>query len=892
MQVQPLLRLTVMADCSQFASNVNVIPMLVEHPTMRVFMQNVDINVNNVHGIIKKLRSEFLAFQEDTVQFRKLMKRNRHNMGYNLDVGNEVAPPGRAGVLDATSFPTRQARTKAFSANSTPVVNNDPQDKKGKPGLHTSTSDIDLFQKSKETSYHSSKKEVWGIGKSGANLSRILHAGHFALKLLPRQGRAQLILITDGAMKSNVHDNTFVRQFAEEDITCHVIQIGFASSFIPGRNFGFVPDTEILQFLARATCGTFMYSEKCLTSVDANIFSYSGEEPSVAAKTYPIVQFVDINKAKHISTPNIFHRQFLFRETVLTRYHHSESILQAEKDSGTSHLNRRENMDANSDLRGRYNFPWDPYSKPPEGDWRLLKYREYPLPSEFSHIIAARAREGFTVQSVTFDDGTNSKHVDSGLNDLEVPDFAAVRKERIQIVMILRWQPNVSIEYRIRATWLPTVIGNANTYKSEDLLMSSGIFSRGKAPRAEIFVRTDAGFAHMLQNWDMFRRRAQMMGVVTGSFQFGETYTAPVYSKIEKLKSYLIDIFEGDEVLKTVIGFPNKFWMGVNSNNGTDLQSSSVPSSLRPEANSNLGAYSNRLSFMQQKIQFIDSFKDFWNRINSSEARGRTRCWYDPGCIDLLLGDVSPYMTPKLTSAYNQEFVFNVEEDIMIMVENVKRVMLEWADFEAKDGTFVKMMHKIMTSPAASNDEQVKDYFAASLAYPPSFCELRVRHEYGRLTTLRLLFFNVESLVRKRATEHLIFLLNSSDATKVTCNMFCQRPFSRLLMRDPKHFAGTSNEPLLENSDGEQSSGSLTKNQSRSRAWYLPVAMWLTSEYIVRDYLRHMTWSWQTDNHQDFFHKEHKMMPIHDLAFQFLCQARLDQVIILYEANVNHLTFF
>ncbi|KAG1089362.1 hypothetical protein G6F42_019993 [Rhizopus arrhizus] len=260
--VQPHLRLTVMADCSQFASNVNVIPMLVEHPTMRVFMQNVVITANNILAIIRKLRIEFLAFQEDTVQFRKFMKRNRPNKGYNLDVGNQVAPPG---VLDATtSFAAaaaQQKKKKTLSAKSTTPVSKDSSQKK--PFLQTSNSDADL--RAKDTSFYSSttataaKKEVWGIGKSGANLSRILHAGHFALKLLPRQGRAQLILLTDGAMKSNVHDNTFVRQFAEEDITCHVIQIGYASSFIPGRNFGFVPDTEILQFLARATSGTFIY---------------------------------------------------------------------------------------------------------------------------------------------------------------------------------------------------------------------------------------------------------------------------------------------------------------------------------------------------------------------------------------------------------------------------------------------------------------------------------------------------------------------------------------------------------------------------------------------------------------------------------------------------------
>ncbi|KAI8085279.1 hypothetical protein BDF21DRAFT_234586 [Thamnidium elegans] len=850
--VQPSLRLTVMADCSQFASNVNVIPMLVEHPTMRVFTQNVIINTNNIHIIIRKLRSEFLAFQNDTTQFRKSMKRNRPNMGYDLDVGNEVAPPGGVGVLDATSF-LQHVKPKSYSADSTPLMSDNTSNR-----LHTSSSDANIAQKGKETSYHSSKKEVWGIGKSGANLSRILHAGHFALKLLPKQGRAQLILITDGAMKSNVHDNTFVRQFAEEDITCHIIQIGYASSFVPGRNFGFVPDTEILQFLARATSGTFMYSEKCLTKIHTN----HAEDANRAPKSYPTVQFVDLNKATHISTPNIYHRQFLFRETVLTRYHHSEFILQAEKDSGIPH--RRDNLEANNELRDRFNFPWDPYAKPPEGDWRLLKYREYTLPSEFSHIIAARAREGFTVQSVTFDDGTGSRHYDSGINNLEALDFSAVRKERIQIVMMMRWQPNISIEYRIRATWLPAVIGSCN-YKDQDLLMSSSIFSRGKAPRAEIFVRTDAGFAHMLQNWDVFRRRAQMMGVVTGSIYFGETYTAPMYSKIEKLKTYLVDIYEGDEVLKTVIGFPSKFWMSASNNNNNDQASN-----LRSET------LNSRPGSTQQKTHFIDSFKDYWERMNHSEARARTRSWYDPGCIDLLIGDISPYMTPKLTSTSNQDFVFNVEEDILYMVANVKQVMREWSDFEAKDGTFVKMLHRIMTSPATM-DEQNKDYFTASLIYPPSFCELRVRHEYGRLITLRLLFFNVDVLVRNRTTENLVHLLKTTDGTKAPCNMICERPFSRLLMRDPKHFADAVIEPNPETPGGERALGSLTKNQSRTKAWYLPVAMWLTSEYIVRDYLRHMTWSWQTDNHQDFYHKENKMMPIHDLAFQFLCQVRLDQ---------------
>jgi hypothetical protein len=831
-----------MADCSQFGSNLNIISMLVEHPTMRVFMQNVIINENNVGTIMRKLRSEFLAFQQDTNQFRKFMKRHSTDLGYNLDVGNDVG-----GIMDARSHPKQK---KAYSADSTPLLseNNSPKEKK----LTTSASEVNLFQKN-DTSFDSSKKEVWGVGKTGANLSRILHAGHFAMKLLPKDGRAQLVLVTDGAMKSNVHDNTFVRQFAEEDITCHIIQIGFSNSFIPGRNFGFVPDTEILQFLARATGGSFSYSEKCMTK--SNPFHLDEVSSNDVPLKYPVIQFVPVDKAKHISKPNMFHRQFLFKETALTRYH---SDRMNEKDASNS-SNRRELSNGSiAENRTRFNFPWDPYAKPPDGEWRLLKYRDYPLPTEFSHIIAARSREGFIIQSVTFDDGSGSHYVDPGIDNLEAVDLAAVRKERIQIIMVLRWQPNITIEYRVRATWLPAVIGSTNKCNNEALLMSCGIFSRGKAPRAEIFVRTDAGFAHMLQNWDVFKRRAQMMNMVTGSLHFGEGYTAPVYSKIEKLKAYLIDIYEGDESLKTVLGFPNKFWMSTIPGEMTDNQ---LP-----------------LSDSSKKKTFIDSFHDFWERIDNSEYRSRTRCWYDPGCIDILVGNISPYMSPKLASSFNQEFISIVEEEIVAAVEQLKLVLREWATFESREGTFVKIIQRVTTSPNCQPEEHTKDYFSTALAYPPSFCELRVRREYGRLVSIRLLFFNTEVVLRRKIVDHITHLLKVSEHTNPDHNIICQRPFSRLLMRDPKHFITDPDDPEL-----TRSSEKLSKKQNnRNKTWYLPMATLLTSEYIVRDYLRHTTWCWQTDNYQDFYHKENKVMPIHDLAFQFLCQVRLDQVLSIY----------
>ncbi|KAL0094031.1 hypothetical protein F4703DRAFT_1730962 [Phycomyces blakesleeanus] len=806
---------------------------------------NADLLISNIDHIIDKLYAEFQSFQEDTTSFRKLLKRRRPNMGYNLDVSGEV--------LDATSLPSNIGIAQGTDHEAPRRSKTDQQ----KPGI-----------KKEEPSYYASKKEVWGIGKSGANISRILHAGYFALSLLPQEGRPQLILITDGAMKSNVHDNTFVQQFAGEDVTCHIVQIGYKDSFIPGRNFGFLPDNEILRFLSRATGGTFMFSEDCEEIRDSDIQKSSATDRTSRQNSesgkdaYEAIQIVPSADTK-CPSPNGYHQRFLFRETYLSKHgydYQSQSCDNQDHKNNLRDLSGASGVEIGREISAKHNFPWDPNANPPENDWRLLKYREYLLPAEFSHIIAARAREGFSLQSVTFDNGNVTTKSSPGINNLGALDFDSVKKERIQISMVLYWQPNVTIEYRIRATWLPSVIGTPGSLNGETLLLSSGIFSRAKIPRAEILVRTDTGFAHMLQNWDVFRRRAQMMGVVTGSIYFGESYAAPAYAKIEKLKSYLINIFEGDETLKTIIGFNSKFL-----SNWTTGDTTKLAPQLSPR-------YENSL----RRSAFLEAFQTFWEKINAAEHRSRTRCWYDYNCLDLLIGDVSPYMSPRFTSTYNQDFALNVEDEIMKAILSLKEVIRGWADFESTDGTFVNFIHGLLVSP--SHDENSKDYFSVNVEYPPSFCELRVRQEYGRLISLRILFFNVDVLARRRTFDNIVMLLKSSEKTNVSCNKICQRPFSSLLMRDPKHFqngAPSGSEPNL--NDRKETNRRQNENICRSKAWYLPVAMWLTGEYIVRDYLQHMAWSWQTDNHQDQFHKENRMMPIHDLAFQFLCQARLDQ---------------
>lgn len=813
MQLRPILRLTVMADCSQFASNINVIPMLAEHPTMRVFMQNVLISHHNIDDVISELYSQFVAFQRDTMRFRSLLKRKRSNFGYDLDVSTSQDVT----ILDTTSLSGLQSPRPDTPESNPPST---PRD------FHRPTTEIPR----REEGYHSSKREVWGLGKSGANLSRILHAGHFALKLLPPEGNPQLILITDGAMKSNVHDNTFVRQFADENVTCHVIQVGSAQSFVPGRNFGFVPDNEILLFLTRATNGSFIYSHQCTPATKYPIYQDDQELASLfddhteSTDQHSVIQIVPASDTT-IPPPNEYHSRLLFHESCLAPR------------SNDNRLQSHDTADTTRDNEAPYNFPWDPFAKPPQEALRLLRYREYPLPTEFSHIIASRAREGFSLHSVSFDDNSGMKRSDVVMQSFDAPDISSIKKERVQIVMTLQWQPNIVVEYRIRATWLPAIIG---PMKAEQRFVPSTIFCRAKAPRAEIFVRTEAEFAHMLQNWDVFRRRAQMMGVVTGAAYVGDAYTAPSYAKAERLKNYLNDIFEGDETLKSAISFNTKYLSAINGS-------------------------SQSIDPIQQRHAFVENFHDFWERLNETEGRSRTRSWYDHDNIDLLIGDVSPYMAPKLASMYNQDFVYHVEAEISDELERVRHILRTTSDFEGTDGTFVRVLNRFNYDSDRQHPQE--DGFSLSLVYPPSFYEIRIRREYGRLVSLRFLFFNMDVQARRKSVNHMLHLLQRSEEEAGTSvNTICQRPFSRLLMRDEQHFETI---PV----DKGISLGS-------SRAWYLPVALWLTSEYIVRDYLRHMTWSWQTDSHQNQYHKEHKMMPIHDLAFQFLCQARLDQVML------------
>ncbi|CAO3658339.1 unnamed protein product [Rhizopus stolonifer] len=282
------IHITVIAECSQFGSNMNVIPILAEYPTMRVLLQNVQITTSNAASVLKVLHTSINKFKMDLGNFRKKLTIKRSKLGYELDVRSDHSQSvedtnsnyniptmdttkreSKSDIRETTqqkkpeankkTDPPRHHRrlpsssaTSLFSFTTSPIPTNNTS-----PSITGSTS------KRLPTKDHH-RKDVWGVGKTGSNLSYILRAGLFALNLLPKQGKRSLILITDGVVKSNISDETIIRQLTTEDIACSMIQVGQAAGFFPGLNFGFIPDNEILKFVATATHGHFMFAEECV----------------------------------------------------------------------------------------------------------------------------------------------------------------------------------------------------------------------------------------------------------------------------------------------------------------------------------------------------------------------------------------------------------------------------------------------------------------------------------------------------------------------------------------------------------------------------------------------------------------------------------------------------
>ncbi|KAG0380650.1 KICSTOR complex protein szt2 [Mortierella sp. AD032] len=213
--VQSEIHITVIAECSQFASNLHTGEILADFPTMKVLLQDIVLTETNLTSVLKVLRLQLAKFQTKLSRFRGELRRTREKLGYSLAVEEAVDD-----------------------------VN----------------TELDLED-------DISQRKSWGVGLSGANLSYTLTAGLFALGMMPKSASPSLVVLTDGVVKSNLlHGSTILRRLMELDVSCSIIQLGNRDDAIPSCNWGFIQDTEALRFVTDATLGKFMYSQDCIST--------------------------------------------------------------------------------------------------------------------------------------------------------------------------------------------------------------------------------------------------------------------------------------------------------------------------------------------------------------------------------------------------------------------------------------------------------------------------------------------------------------------------------------------------------------------------------------------------------------------------------------------------
>lgn len=250
------------------------------------------------------------------------------------------------------------------------------------------------------------------INSSRASLSGILQNAVFALNSLPTDGAPILALVTDGVVDmfdAYSYDN-LVMQLIRHDVQCHFLRVG-GNTHDPNSSFGFVPDIDLLQFIADSSGGsvldTLSLREACYGAPQTDRLKRMTRlqqdcllrPSSVHAISAPIVKLNEM-----WCTPG-----------------------------------------------GENNFlPLRPYRM-----WRE-KVHEYRIFAEVDRIVEARIREGFVINKVHIKtsknplDGGNQRRTDGSVDFATDPIEREVTK--VLIVFLLQWKQNVWLEYVVSTT--------------------------------------------------------------------------------------------------------------------------------------------------------------------------------------------------------------------------------------------------------------------------------------------------------------------------------------------------------------------------------------------------------------------------------------------------------
>ncbi|KAI8997741.1 hypothetical protein BDB01DRAFT_902076 [Pilobolus umbonatus] len=969
--IPQIIRITVIAECSQFGSNMNIIPLMAEYPTMRVLLQNIKITQNNITAVLRVLKDSLDLFEKDLAKFRKKISQRRSKMGYELDVrgdhtqteegsesgynlsqqaveisyfNNDLSTPlsshlnsnnssratsKRNSVQKLSSYHhsrTKSGSSKHIKNNSSNRVDNISIKKASyshattffTPNLHHEGYHHDGHHHKSSSVANSTNtkqptKDTWGVGKTGSTLSYILRAGIFALNLLPKEGLPSIILVTDGVVKSNIQDESIVKQLTSENIACSVVLVGPEKAFLPGINFGFVPDHEILEFLAYATNGNFMYAHNC---------------PSI-----PPIQPINEHSPDTVDFPNVYHYRFLFRETFLDRASNYRSN-RSKEDLCSDNSNKTESLNDNNKFHNpmvnnisirtmlthydRRIFPWDPYAAPIMEDIGLLRYKELTPSADCWYYMRVRLRQGFVLYSISFDEprGSNNNSKPGSSNNAGSLSTLSHKKERVTIIFLLRWKPNIMVEYRIRSIWSSSLrqylkniaMKQERSFADQDLKQFideekyGAIFHCMKAPKAEILVRATKSFTEMLHNWDSFQRRSQMMAV-QGAKSKVDLNGAPGLVKVGKMKRFLEKLVDSDSMLKQLLQL-DPYDKGHSNSNA--IKDDHVGHDKYPH-----------------KLSYVQRFKSLWSKMERSEMRSFNSCWYDELQFNVIIGfsSSSSIYNNIRDSGTDEMRAFDSEfDETRFALNRIHSLMESWSTLVSDDQqVYIKMLNIVdggslnrcgpeePSTPISLNSKKRNTL--------PQFCEVRLIKETENVIQIKLMFFNVDITERHKITENLKSMLLMDDINRGHTDdtlaslevrnhlanglgidhfkdiqlIITQKPLSNLMMRDPSHYL---NFDMDNNISKRISTISANMNLTVSNKASLQSnpALLLTGEFIVKNYLQQHSWDWDVkDIHTD--KQSHKYLtPIINLSFEYISSIRIEQKwnLISFNKNFNH----
>ncbi|XP_071849509.1 KICSTOR complex protein SZT2-like isoform X4 [Apostichopus japonicus] len=221
----------------------------------------------------------------------------------------------------------------------------------------------------------------------------MLWCGILALQLLPPNTSAGIVVITDGVIgvREDPILNNALAKLRDSTIACSFIQVGHG--FLPHSAFGYIPHTEIMQFIATATQGSFL--DQC---------------PEVC------------DDSSH--DMNIYHTALLvwsFQKDINPLKGYQQSMIPSPKVSET--------FSSGKSIGLRMpRFPNLPLQR--------VKHREEALQTGLFTVMAVRLREGFTIKQVTI-------HKSKGVIEVRLA-LSCAQSGQIEYVAKSQWPPTTS----------------------------------------------------------------------------------------------------------------------------------------------------------------------------------------------------------------------------------------------------------------------------------------------------------------------------------------------------------------------------------------------------------------------------------------------------------------